>query len=188
MVEPTRCGTTSQDSAGDIFGLLARWRRLVRRGMQLVDFEPRWWSGGLIRVPRSGALLPSSLTAIPETCSERGAVQRGWRSLRTRERGMLSCGLEVPAHTCDAQRRKWRGPRALGCFGLGVLHVVGRSAWVQQHCGGGSCTAVTLSVRWCLLLSSSISGGSLQWCRYTQEHGLWVEVAAMFCLPCHRCE
>jgi hypothetical protein len=86
MVEPTRCGTASQDSAGDIFGLLARWRRLVRRGMQLVDFEPRWWSGGLIRVPRSGALLPSSLTAIPETCSERGAVQRGWRSLRTRER------------------------------------------------------------------------------------------------------
>jgi hypothetical protein len=31
------------------------------------------------------------------------------------------------------------------CSGLGVLHAVGRLALVQQHSGGGSCTAATLS-------------------------------------------
>jgi hypothetical protein len=106
----------------------------------------------------------------------------------THERGVQSGGLEVPAHAWDVQRRKRWGPRALGCFGLSVLHVVGQSAWVQQHCGGGSCTTVTLSVRWCLLLCSSISAGSLQRCRYTQGCGLWVVVAVVFCLPCRRCE
>jgi hypothetical protein len=56
-------------------------------------------------------------------------------------------------------------------FGLGVLHVVGQLAGVQQHCGGGSCAVVTLSVRWCLPLGLPFSGGSLQWFRYKHECG-----------------
>jgi hypothetical protein len=40
------------------------------------------------------------------------------------------------------QRRKRRGPRALGAFGLGVLHAVGWSAGVQQYCGGGPFSAM----------------------------------------------
>jgi hypothetical protein len=84
-VEPTRCGTSWEDDAGDVFGLLARRRRLVRGGMQQVDFVPRRWSGGLIQVPRGGALHPTSLTTIPEMRLECGVVQRGWRSRRTRE-------------------------------------------------------------------------------------------------------
>ena len=57
----------------------------------------------------------------------RSVVPCGGLEVSAHERGVLSGGLEVPAHTSDVQWRKWRGPRALGCSGLGVFHAVGRS-------------------------------------------------------------
>ena len=79
----------SEDGAGDIFGLLARGRRLRAGEKQRDDFEPRRWSGGLVQF--RGAPLLAASTAIPETSTEHGAV---WRvgGPRTRE--------------CDVQWRK----------------------------------------------------------------------------------
>jgi len=108
-----------------------------------------------------GAPLLAASTAIPETSTERGAV---WRvgGPRTRERRAEWRVGGPRARESGVQWRKWRGPRALGCSGLGVFHAVGRSVWVQQHCGVGSCTAVAF---WCggvCPFCSSINAGTLQ--------------------------
>jgi hypothetical protein len=140
LAEISRCSTTSEDSTGDIFGLLARWRRLAFGGSNEMisnlcgDF-------GLIRFPRAGAPLRATSTTILEMSPKRGAV---WR---------------VGGPCARVRRAEWRvgGPRAReSCFRLDVLYAVRWSIRVQQHCGGGSCTTVGPSVRWCLSLCSSI--------------------------------
>jgi hypothetical protein len=80
--------------------------------------------------PGDRAPLLATLAAILGTCPERGVVRRVGGGPRARERvSNGGCG-EAPA--C------WF------CFRLGVLHAVRWSAWVQQHCGVRSCTAVAL--------------------------------------------
>jgi hypothetical protein len=77
-----------------------------------------------------------------------------WRVEGPRAREWMSDSGSGEAHA--------RGPCALGCFGLGVLDVIGWPVWVQQHCGAGSCTVVALFgavVSAPLLL---FRGGSLQ--------------------------
>ena len=59
------------------------------------------------------------------------------------ERDVLSGGLEVPAHAREASNGG--SGEAFVCWvapDLVFFHAVGRSIWVQQHCGVGSCTAV----------------------------------------------
>jgi hypothetical protein len=54
------------------------------------------------------------------------------------------CLRRSPRMREGVQRQMRRGPRVLVCFRLGILHAVGSSVWVQQHCGVRSCTAVAL--------------------------------------------
>jgi hypothetical protein len=101
---------------------------------------------------------------------------------------MLSGGLEVPAHVRGVQQRKWRGPRVLVCFGLGVFRVAGRSVWVQQHYGIGSCTGggplgVLVSAPLFLFQHWITSEVSIH-----ARVRLWVEAAGVPRLLCHRCE
>jgi hypothetical protein len=133
-----------EDGASDFFGLLACWRRLGHgRSNEMISIH--YGDLQLDLVHEGGAPLRAALTAILETSTERGAVRRVWRSLRTRER-----------------RAEWLvgGPRAReSCFGLGVLHAVWWSVWVQQHYDDGSCTTVAHSVWWCLPSYSFVCGG-----------------------------
>ena len=97
----------------------------MRGGKQRDDFEPRRWSGGLVQFPGGRAPLLAASTAIPETSTERGAVWRGGCP-RTRERRAEWRVGGPRARESGVQWQKWRGPRALGCSGLGVFHAVGR--------------------------------------------------------------
>ena len=133
----------------------------VRGGKKRDDFEPRRWSGGLVQVPGAGHffLLPRRQFLRRVRC----VVPCGGLEVPAHGRGVLSGGSGPRARERGVQRRKWRGPRALSCSGLGVFLVVGRLSWVQQHCGVGSCTAVA---SWCdgvCPFCSSINAGTLQW-------------------------
>jgi hypothetical protein len=88
------------------------------RGKQRGDIEPQWWFGGLIRVPGGWSTSSSTMTTILGTSPELGAVRRvgGPRA-----------------------RESWPSDSVF-------LLAVGQLAGVQQHCGGGSCGAATLSV------------------------------------------
>jgi hypothetical protein len=86
--------------------------------------------------------LLTTLPAILGTSPECGAVWRVWRSLRTRMRRAEWWVGGPRARVRDVQRRTRQDPRALGCLGLSAFHADMRSAWVQQHCGVGSCTTV----------------------------------------------
>jgi hypothetical protein len=130
------------------------------RGNQRVDFEPRWYLR-LTGLCGGGAPLRATLMAIPETSPEYGVVRRVWRSPRTRERRAERRVGGPRARERDVQRWMRLGPARLGSFGLGVLHAVGQSVRVHQHCGVRSCTAVALSVWCCLPPYSSFSGGFL---------------------------
>jgi hypothetical protein len=140
MAELPRCGTSSEDGASDFFCLLAPWRRLKTRGKQRDDSN----RGGDLAA-WFGSRGAGHLFLLP------------WWQFLERVRIVEPCGgFGGP---CARERRvEWRvggprarerlsssgGPRTLGCFGLDVLHAVGWSAWVQQHCGDGSCTAAAL--------------------------------------------
>jgi hypothetical protein len=100
----------------------------------------------------------------------------GWRSPHMR---VLSGGLEVPAHA-----------RVMPNGGSGVAPV----HWVSSDSvflhfvsssfvGGGSCMAMTLSMRRCPPLCSPCSNGSPPQLRYKHVCGCWVEAAACVYLP-----
>ena len=123
----------------------------LQRGLQ---HKKQWWTVNLNSIARlsSGSADPNGKLWLrrwvggPRTRERRAEWRVGGPC--TRESGV--------------QWRKWRGPRALGCSGLGVFHAVGRSVWVQQHCGVGSCTAVA---SWCggvCPFYSSTNTGTLQ--------------------------
>jgi hypothetical protein len=61
MADSFRCGTTSQDGAGDFFDLLLRWQRLVVGGSNTLT---SFLGGGLL------------LVAIPEGWGTFGLPQR----------------------------------------------------------------------------------------------------------------
>jgi hypothetical protein len=75
MAGSSRCGTTSQDSAGDIFDPLARWRWFGQGGSSVRTSNH---GGGLqlVLIYGGGAPLRATLTTILETTPERGAVRR----------------------------------------------------------------------------------------------------------------
>jgi hypothetical protein len=146
MAGSSRCGTTSQDGAGDIFDPLARWRRFGQGGSSVRTSNH---GGGLRLVLVSGGWGTSSGYLDDNSRDDSRAWSRvaGLRSPRTRER-----------------RAEWQvgGPRAReSCFGFVVLQAARRLVSVQHHHGVGSCRAVALSVWWCLPLCYSFSGGPL---------------------------
>jgi hypothetical protein len=157
--EHSRCGTMSEDGAGDIFGLLSSRVATSARGKQCDDIEPQWWSsGGLIRAGGQGTSF-FYLDSNPWNKSGAWSRAADWRSPCTRERHVERLFGGPRARESYAQQRKWLAPRALGAFELGVLHAVGWSDEVQQYYDSASCTAVTLSARWCLPLCFVICGG-----------------------------
>ena len=92
------------------------------------------------------------------------------------------------ARECGVQWRKWRGPRALGCSGLGVFHAVGRSVWVQQHCGVWVLHSSGLLVWWCLPLLLLYQRWNTLDVSITARVRLWVEDAIVSFLLGHHCE
>jgi hypothetical protein len=105
MAETSRRGTTSEDGAGDFFGLLTRWRRLAQGGTNVLISN----HSGIC-----GAPLRATLMAIPETSPEYGVVRRVWRSPRTRERRAERRVGGPRARERDVQRWMRLGPRAFG--------------------------------------------------------------------------
>jgi hypothetical protein len=81
------------------------------RGKQRDAFEPRWWSGGLIQVP--GGTSSSTLMAVPRMSLE---SMRRVGGPRARERGVLSGGLEVPAHVRVTSNGGSGEPSRVGCL------------------------------------------------------------------------
>jgi hypothetical protein len=142
--ETSRCGTTSEDGAGDIFGLLTRWRRLARGGSNVMISSH---DGGLrlVAAPGGRASVRASSTAILDTSPEREPCG-GFGGPRARER-----------------RAEWRvgGPRARKSGWLRFRWSSRRrwSVWLQQLGGIGSRMAAVLSVQCCLPLGFSIGGG-----------------------------
>ena len=93
----------------------------------------------------------------------RSVVPCGGLEVPAHVRGVRSGWLEVPAHAREASNGG--SGEAFVCWvapDLVFFHAVGRSIWVQQHCGVGSCMAVT---SWCGGVSpfcSSINAVTLQ--------------------------
>jgi hypothetical protein len=147
MAGSSRCSTTSPDGAGGIFDPLARWRRFGQGGSNVMTSN---LGGGLQLDSVSRWRGTSSGYLDGNSCDDSGAWSRavGLRSSRTRESGVLSGGLVAPAHervVSDSVFYTLPGGR-FRCNSTVAL-------------GPARQTAVALSVRWCLPLCSSFSGG-----------------------------
>jgi hypothetical protein len=127
-------------------------------GREHDDFEPRRWSGGLIRF-RGGAPLLATFTTILETSSECGAVWWVWGSPHTR-RGVLSGRLAVPTHAREASNGgsgeasvRWVASdwvfshAADGRLGCSSTAVLGPARWWPSRCGG-ACSPLILHRHW----------------------------------------
>jgi hypothetical protein len=112
-----------------------------------------WWLNSVLVGRCTSSFF---VAAILGTSPERGVVWRVWRPPRIDERRAEWRVGGPRARVRGVQQRKWRGPRVLGCFGLGAFMSPGGRFWMRQHCGVGSCAAMALSVWWCLSPSSSI--------------------------------
>jgi hypothetical protein len=91
IAETFWCGSSSKGGAGDIFGLLLRWRRLACGGSNILiscHGGGRW----LVVAPRGWAPLHATSTAILEMSPEREPCG-GFGGPHARERGVLSGGL-----------------------------------------------------------------------------------------------
>jgi hypothetical protein len=170
-VESFRCGTASQDNAGDFCDPLLRWRRLVVGGSNALTL---FFGGGLrlVAVPVGQGTfglprrqLLRRLQSVEPCCRLRGP--------RARERGMLSGGLVVPAHA--------RVPSDSVFFTLSGC-----------QCRCSTMAAFGPARRWPFgvvvsapqLLSSAV--GFAPGFRYSHECSLWVELRFCSCLFC-RC-
>jgi hypothetical protein len=90
MAELPRCGTSSEDSAGDFFGLLARWRRIKTRGKQRDDLTcsgdlAAWFgsrgAGHLFLLPWWQFMLPGGRRGCSSTAAM-GPARRWPSSVR----------------------------------------------------------------------------------------------------------
>jgi len=127
----------------------------VRGGKQRDDFEPRRWSGGLVQFRGAGHLFLLPRRQFLKRV--RSVVSCGGFEVSAHEGGVLSGGLEVPAHARVASNGgsgeapvRWVAPDLVFFMPL------------QQHYGVGSCMVV---VFWCggvFPFCSSINAGTLQ--------------------------
>jgi hypothetical protein len=141
LAETSRCGTTSEDGAGDIFGLLARWRRLARGGSN----EMMWTIAvicGLLRLQGAGHLF---VLLWRQSWRRVRSVEPcgGFGGPRACEWGVLSGGLVVPAHASVASDSVFVMPSG-GLFGCNSTAALGPARRWPLRCGG-ACPFAPLS-------------------------------------------